>query len=59
MKFKTLLVLLLAGLWGTGSWWWYTCKIKGLCQPDQSSLAQTQNNAQATDPDKAAQLVET
>lgn len=59
MKFKTLLVLLLAGLWGAGSWWWYTCKIKGFCQPDQSSLAQTQNDAQTTDADKVAQLAET
>lgn len=31
MKFKTLLVLFLAGIWGIGSWWWYTCQIKGFC----------------------------
>lgn len=31
MKIKTLFVLLLACLWGIGSWWWYTCKVKGFC----------------------------
>ncbi len=34
MKLKSLLVLLLAGIWGVGSWWWYTCKIKGFCGAD-------------------------
>ncbi|MEZ5477797.1 MAG: hypothetical protein R3E95_10030 [Thiolinea sp.] len=32
MKLKTLFVLLLAGCWGVGGWWWYTCKIKGFCE---------------------------
>lgn len=41
MKFKTLLVLVLTGLWGAGSWWWYTCNIKGFCGTEQSSLAQS------------------
>ncbi len=31
MKTKSLIVLLLAGIWGVGSWWWYTCKVKGFC----------------------------
>jgi len=30
MKAKSL-VLLLAGIWGVGSWWYYTCEIKGFC----------------------------
>lgn len=34
MKLKSLLILLLAGIWGVGSWWWYTCKIKGFCGTD-------------------------
>ncbi len=31
MRLKTFFVLLLAGIWGIGSWWWYTCKIKSYC----------------------------
>nr|CAA6801449.1 MAG: OmpA family protein [uncultured Thiotrichaceae bacterium] len=49
MKFKTLFVLLLASLWGTGSWWWYTCKIKGHCQTDLSILIQSQLGDQKSD----------
>ena len=37
MKLKSLLVLLLAGIWGIGSWWWYTCKIKGFCGAERTS----------------------
>ena len=36
MKLKSLLVLLLAGIWGIGSWWWYTCKIKGFCGAERT-----------------------
>lgn len=31
MKAKALVVLVVAGVWGLGSWWWYACKIKGFC----------------------------
>lgn len=34
MKLKSLIVLLLAGIWGVGGWWWYTCKVKGFCGAD-------------------------
>ncbi|MDD5394267.1 MAG: OmpA family protein [Thiothrix sp.] len=37
MKMKSLIVLLLAGIWGVGSWWWYTCKIKGFCGADTTA----------------------
>ncbi|MEB4591885.1 OmpA family protein [Candidatus Thiothrix sp. Deng01] len=37
MKTKSLLVLLLAGIWGVGSWWWYTCKVKGFCGAETNS----------------------
>lgn len=37
MKLKSLLVLLLAGIWGIGSWWWYTCKIKGFCGAERTT----------------------
>ncbi len=41
MKIKTLLILLLAGVWGAASWWWYTCKIKGVCDAGpETSLIQ-------------------
>ncbi|HRJ54322.1 MAG TPA: OmpA family protein [Candidatus Thiothrix moscowensis] len=36
MKLKSLIVLLLAGIWGVGSWWWYTCKVKGFCEADKA-----------------------
>lgn len=31
MKAKALVVLVLAGVWGLASWWWYACNIKGFC----------------------------
>ncbi|SKA78129.1 OmpA family protein [Thiothrix eikelboomii] len=31
MKAKALVVLVVAVVWGLGSWWWYACKIKGFC----------------------------
>lgn len=31
MKAKALVVLVIAGIWGVGSWWWYACHIKGFC----------------------------
>ncbi|WGZ96049.1 MAG: OmpA family protein [Candidatus Thiothrix putei] len=37
MKAKSLIVLLLAGIWGVGSWWWYTCKVKGFCGAETNS----------------------
>jgi outer membrane protein OmpA-like peptidoglycan-associated protein len=37
MKSKSVIVLLLAGVWGIGSWWWYTCKIKGFCGAETST----------------------
>jgi outer membrane protein OmpA-like peptidoglycan-associated protein len=47
MKLKSLLVLLLAGIWGVGSWWWYTCKIKGFCGAD-TTAAQVTTGVAAT-----------
>jgi outer membrane protein OmpA-like peptidoglycan-associated protein len=29
-------VILLTLLWSAGSWWWYTCKIKGLCYSNEA-----------------------
>ncbi|MEZ5452513.1 MAG: OmpA family protein [Thiothrix sp.] len=46
MKTKSLLVLLLAGIWGVGSWWWYTCKVKGFCGAD-TTAAQVATGAAA------------
>ncbi len=45
MKLRTLVVLLLAGIWGVGSWWWYTCKVKGFCS---AGAGQTVVSASAT-----------
>ena len=47
MKLKSLIVLLLAGIWGVGSWWWYTCKIKVFCGTD-TTAAQITTGAAAT-----------
>lgn len=38
MKIKTFAVLLLGLLWGTGSWYWYTCQVKGFCGTQLSTL---------------------
>ena len=46
MKLKSLIVLLLAGIWGVGSWWWYTCKIKGFCGAEHK-VAETAGAATA------------
>jgi len=56
MKFKTLLVLLLAGIWGIGSWWWYTCQIKGFCgaSTTDSHYADTDADAEHGEDDKPA-----
>ncbi len=49
MKFRTLLILFIAGTWGIGSWWWYTCKIKGFCgTPYTSHHASTENRSNDT-----------
>ncbi|UOG91161.1 MAG: OmpA family protein [Candidatus Thiothrix sulfatifontis] len=47
MKTKSLIVLLLAGIWGVGSWWWYTCKVKGFCGTE-TTAAQVAVGAAAT-----------
>ncbi|PID50643.1 MAG: hypothetical protein CR991_00290 [Proteobacteria bacterium] len=55
MKFRTLLILFIAGTWGIGSWWWYTCKIKGFCGiPDTSHHASTENRSNDTKHDPLA-----
>lgn len=47
MKLKSLLVLLLAGIWGIGSWWWYTCKIKGFCGAERTTAQVAASTAAA------------
>ena len=47
MKTKPAVILLLAALWGAGSWWWYTCKIKGFCSPNNNSLISSVSSPQA------------
>lgn len=52
MKLKSSIILVLAALWGTGSWWWYTCKIKGFCSIESgaSSTASVATAAKALPP---------
>ncbi|WML91302.1 OmpA family protein [Thiothrix lacustris] len=51
MKAKSLIVLLLAGIWGVGSWWWYTCKVKGFCGTDNTTSAQIAEGTPVTGAD--------
>ena len=38
MKKRALILLMLTALWSIGSWWWYTCKIKGFCIGSNKAL---------------------
>lgn len=51
MKFKSSVILVLAALWGSGSWWWYTCQIKGFCS--MQTTPQTALNSNVTNEDPA------
>ncbi|MBU0655583.1 MAG: OmpA family protein [Gammaproteobacteria bacterium] len=66
MKLKSLIVLLLAGIWGVGGWWWYTCKVKGFCGADVTTAQVAAGTAAVgaaamsanEDPDKAPAMAE-
>ena len=36
MKKRVLILLMLAAIWTLGSWWYYTCKIKGFCSSNKT-----------------------
>ncbi len=36
MKKRVLILLILAAIWTLGSWWYYTCKIKGFCSSNKA-----------------------
>lgn len=38
MKKRVLILLILAAIWTLGSWWYYTCKIKGFCNTSSKAL---------------------
>ena len=38
MKKRVLTLLILTTIWGLGSWWYYTCKIKGFCDSSYKAL---------------------
>ena len=38
MKKRVLILLILTAIWTLGSWWFYTCKIKGFCSTSNKSL---------------------
>lgn len=38
MKKRVLTLLILTTIWGLGSWWYYTCKIKGFCDAANKAL---------------------
>ncbi len=38
MKKRVLTLLMLTTIWGLGSWWYYTCKIKGFCDSSYKAL---------------------
>ncbi|RVU83943.1 OmpA family protein [Leucothrix sargassi] len=39
---KALLLLLLTAVWAFGSWWYYTCKIKGFCRTNGTFTSATE-----------------
>ena len=39
MKKRVLTLLILTTIWGLGSWWYYTCKIKGFCDTSNKALS--------------------
>jgi outer membrane protein OmpA-like peptidoglycan-associated protein len=43
MKKRVLILLILAIIWTLGSWWYYTCKIKGFCRSENKTLSTTNN----------------
>lgn len=49
---RALLLLLLTAAWAFGSWWYYTCTIKGFCQTKDPSL-NTAETASNTTPNAA------
>ncbi|HPY42420.1 MAG TPA: hypothetical protein PLM98_17980, partial [Thiolinea sp.] len=49
MKAKALAVLVVAGVWGLGSWWMYTCKIKGFCGAPVTHSEQTSGDPTSTE----------
>lgn len=58
MKKRALILLILTAIWTLGSWWYYTCKIKGFC--DTSNTApdtQHQTTAPLTPTDSSSQQV--
>ncbi len=54
MNSKSILVLFLFLIWGSGSTYWYVCKIKGFCQQQttQSNVVDKTENEQTTIPVK-------
>lgn len=40
MKKRVLTLLILTTIWGLGSWWYYTCKIKGFCDTSNKILSE-------------------
>ncbi len=65
MKKRVLTLLILTTIWGLGSWWYYTCKIKGFCDSSYKALntnttiATTANsNTKIESVDSAKQVVD-
>ena len=38
MNSKSILIMVLFLIWGAGSWHWYTCKVKGLCNNQETQV---------------------
>lgn len=56
MKAKALVVLVLAGVWGLASWWWYACNIKGFCG---TPVAHAENATESHDSEPDAKTPDT
>lgn len=61
MKKRVLILLILTAIWTLGSWWYYTCKIKGFCSASNKALNTETIKAPpvtATNPSRTTQVTD-
>ena len=58
MKKRVLILLILTAIWTLGSWWYYTCKIKGFCGTTNKDLNATSPAAAIATPTAAIETTD-